>query len=200
MMKQTMIFLTSSCFATPPPVFSPPLRNVIMFCTRRLAHGVHIWRWFALIYMIGMFLLVPIFFLGLSNLYTKDTTSSLVTAISLTIAFVGGLAWLTYWCKARGGDVKYVRFVKAIKKRTSKNKKTLARKDNDKSAAMSMSSNGDREAQKPTAQSLATLHHPSLEEKQQLHLQQLTVRESPEWLSVTTHKDQQGSEVFRLEL
>jgi hypothetical protein len=181
------------------------LRNVIYFCTRRLVRGAEIWRWFALIYMIGAFILVPFFFLELSNLYTKDTTSSLVTAILLTIAFAGGLVWLTYWCKVQGGDVKYVRFIKALKKGTSKNKKKSSRKDND-SAAIGMG-NGDpgspsRRASTgsttaATAKLLATLHHPSLEEKQQLHLQQLTMHQGTS-LAYNEESPPQGSEVANL--
>jgi solute carrier family 34 (sodium-dependent phosphate cotransporter) len=187
----------------------PPLRNVIMHCTRRLARGVDLWRWNAFIYLIGVFFLVPTFFLGLSNLYTNQSTASLVIAILLTLAVGGGLIWLTYWCKVQGGDVKYVRFIKALKKRTSRrhNKRNAAQSDNNNAALLD---NGkQQEAQNggllttthPTVGSLATLPHPSLEEKRQLHAQQLTTPgTSPAWFSVTTHKDQQGSEVLRLEL
>jgi hypothetical protein len=198
-----------------------------MFCNRRLAHGVDIWRWFAFIYLIGMFFLVPIFFLGLSNLYTKGNTASLVVAILLTIAFGGGLLWLTYWCKVQGGDVKYVSFIKALKKRASRrqNQRKAARGTDNNTDNVTIMDNGEQEAQNgklsrsfathPTVESLATLPDPSIEERQQLHLQQLQqqenrahgasrcdspTKESPAWLSVTKLHDRNGSEVCRLSL
>lgn len=89
----------------------PHLRVVPLYASRRLGHGATIWRLFPLATIVLMYLLMPMFFFGLSELYLTGSNTAQAFSILLAVATGLGLAWLLYWCKYKGGDQKYVDFV-----------------------------------------------------------------------------------------
>ena len=86
----------------------PVMRNIPLHAARQLGKGTRIWRGFPIVYIIVMFFLVPLIFLGLSFLFTEKSKGmtvlgSFVTIILALICFYG-----VYYCQYKGGREKCI--------------------------------------------------------------------------------------------
>ena len=84
----------------------PFMRQLPLFAARRLGRATRLWRGFPLVYIFVMFVVVPLFFLGLSALFEEDTKGFKVLGSFLVIVLVLILAYLTYWCLYMDGREK----------------------------------------------------------------------------------------------
>ena len=82
------------------------MRQFPLFAARRLGRATRLWRGFPLVYIFIMFVIVPLFFLGLSALFEEDTKGFKVLGSFLVIVLVLILAYLTYWCLDMDGREK----------------------------------------------------------------------------------------------
>ena len=76
----------------------PFMRLIPLTAARKLSKATRIWRGFPLVYIVVMFFLVPLFFLGISALFGKDTKGFKVLGAIFVIAFVLVVSYVLYWC------------------------------------------------------------------------------------------------------
>ncbi|KAL3924753.1 MAG: hypothetical protein SGILL_000848 [Bacillariaceae sp.] len=81
----------------------PFLRNVPLHASRQLGKATRVWRGFPIAYIIVMFFLVPLLFLGLSALFTNGAIGLTVLGSMVTILFFGLIVWGVYWWRWNGG-------------------------------------------------------------------------------------------------
>lgn len=95
-----LMFNVSGIMLFYPLVF---MRQIPLYCARRLGRISRIWRGFPIVYVALVFFLLPLLVLGLSALFEKKITSYTVLA-AFIVFLVGmfGLYWL-YWCRYSGG-------------------------------------------------------------------------------------------------
>ncbi|KAL7557322.1 hypothetical protein ACA910_022416 [Epithemia clementina (nom. ined.)] len=74
------------------------MRALPLYAARRLGRATRIWRGFPLVYIFVMFVLMPLFFLGLSALFEEHTKGFKVLGSFIVIVLILLLAYLTYWC------------------------------------------------------------------------------------------------------
>jgi hypothetical protein len=87
-----------------------------MSTARRLGRTATTWRLFPILMIVFMYLLVPMFFFGLSELYMAEHVVTQALAIVITISAGLGLILTVYWCKFKGGDQKFIDFVSNLGK------------------------------------------------------------------------------------
>ena len=83
----------------------PLMRRIPLGGSRVLGRLTRIWRGFPLVYIGICFFLIPLFFFGLSSLYTGGSGLTAL-GVMLTIAVVLGLAYTFYWCRYKDGKQK----------------------------------------------------------------------------------------------
>ena len=81
----------------------PFMRQVPLHAARQLGKATRVWRGFPLVYILVMFFLVPLLFLGLSYLFTQDSKGLTVLGSFLVIILFFFLVWLAYYCHYKGG-------------------------------------------------------------------------------------------------
>lgn len=86
----------------------PFMRQVPLYAARRLGRATRIWRGFPLVYIFIMFVVIPLFFLGLSALFEEDTKGFKVLGSFIVIVLVLLLCYLAYWCMYMDGTEKCV--------------------------------------------------------------------------------------------
>ena len=86
----------------------PVLRNVPLHAARQLGKGTRIWRGFPVVYIIVMFFVVPLIFLGLSYLFTEDSKGLTILGSFVTIFLFFVCLWAVYYCQFNGGREKCV--------------------------------------------------------------------------------------------
>jgi sodium-dependent phosphate cotransporter len=86
----------------------PFMRKLPLYAARRLGRATRVWRGFPLVYIFVMFVVVPLFFLGLSAMFEKDTKGFKVLGSFIVILISIGLAYMTYWCLYMDGREKCV--------------------------------------------------------------------------------------------
>ena len=84
----------------------PFMRQLPLYAARRLGRATRIWRGFPLVYIFVMFVIVPLFFLGLSALFEEDTKGFKVLGSFIVIVLVLVFAYMTYWCLYMDGREK----------------------------------------------------------------------------------------------
>jgi len=84
----------------------PFLRNIPLAAARRLGKATRLWRGFPIVYIAVMFILVPLFFLGLSALFEEDAKGFTVLGSFIVIVLGIGISYLTYWCYYKDGREK----------------------------------------------------------------------------------------------
>ena len=84
----------------------PVMRNVPLHAARQLGKGTRIWRGFPVVYIIVMFFLVPLLFLGLSYLFTNGSKGLTVLGSFVTIFLALILGYGIYYCRFQGGREK----------------------------------------------------------------------------------------------
>jgi sodium-dependent phosphate cotransporter len=82
----------------------PFMRRVPLAAARKLGKATRIWRGFPIVYIIVMFLLMPLALWGLSALFV-DGTKGFVALGSILCVMLGlGIAWFVYWWRCKGGQ------------------------------------------------------------------------------------------------
>ena len=94
--------ITGICLFYPIPF----MRQLPLYAARRLGRATRVWRGFPLVYIFVMFVVVPLFFLGLSALFEEDTKGFKVLGSFIVIVLVLVLAYMTYWCLYMDGREK----------------------------------------------------------------------------------------------
>ena len=84
----------------------PQMRAIPLFAARRLGKATRVWRGFPILYIAVMFVLMPLFFLGLSALFEKDSKGFRVLGSFIVIILGFILAYVTYWCYYQNGREK----------------------------------------------------------------------------------------------
>ena len=85
-----------------------PLRGAV-----ELGRATRTWRGFPIIYIIVVFLLIPLFFLGLSALFTQHTKGWTVLGSMIVIMVILAMGWTAYWCQYKDGQTKMITYFKA---------------------------------------------------------------------------------------
>mmetsp|Transcript_57253 Transcript_57253/g.139588 ORF Transcript_57253/g.139588 Transcript_57253/m.139588 type:complete len:593 (+) Transcript_57253:256-2034(+) len=81
----------------------PFMRNIPLHAARQLGKATRVWRGFPVIYIIVMFLLVPLLFLGLSSLFTQGSIGLTTLGSILVVALAALLGWFVYWWRFNDG-------------------------------------------------------------------------------------------------
>jgi sodium-dependent phosphate cotransporter len=81
----------------------PFMRAVPLHVARQLGKGTRIWKGFPLVYIIVMFFLVPVLFLGLSSLFTQNSKGLTVLGAFITIILFFFAVYMAYYCQYKGG-------------------------------------------------------------------------------------------------
>ena len=81
----------------------PQLRSIPLYAARRLGKATRLWRGFPIAYIAFMFILVPLFFLGISALFEKESKGFTVLGAFIVVVLGLGLAYLGYWCYYKDG-------------------------------------------------------------------------------------------------
>ena len=84
----------------------PFLRQVPLHAARQLGRATRIWKGFPIAYILVMFILMPLLFMGLSSLFTNGAIGLTVLGSILTIALFFLLVWGVYWWRWQGGKDK----------------------------------------------------------------------------------------------
>jgi sodium-dependent phosphate cotransporter len=81
----------------------PFLRRVPLHAARQLGKATRVWRGFPLAYIIVMFFLLELLFLGLSALFTNGAIGLTVLGSMVTIILFALVVWGVYWWRWNGG-------------------------------------------------------------------------------------------------
>jgi sodium-dependent phosphate cotransporter len=84
----------------------PFMRNIPLYAARRLGMATRVWRGFPMMYIIVMFLLIPLALLAISALFSEDTKGFKVLGSFIVIVIALSLAYLAFWCRYRDGREK----------------------------------------------------------------------------------------------
>ena len=97
----------------------PFMRNIPLNGCRQLGKMTRVWRGFPLVYIVVCFLLIPLFFYGLSSLFMG--AEGLIALGAIITLIVGlGLIYLLYWIKYKDGTGKTIQaFKERERKRTA---------------------------------------------------------------------------------
>ena len=95
----------------------PFMRRIPLYCARRLGKATRIWRGFPLVYIAVMFGLIPLLFLGISALFTEDTTGFRVLGSFIVIILALIIAYIVYWCMYLDGREKCVGYMQKREKK-----------------------------------------------------------------------------------
>ncbi|CAB9509848.1 Sodium-dependent phosphate transport protein 2B [Seminavis robusta] len=86
----------------------PFMRRVPLSGARFLGKMTRVWRGFPVLYIAIVFFLIPLYFLGLSSLFTQGTEGWTALGICLTLLTAFAIFYTVFWCKFRDGKQKMV--------------------------------------------------------------------------------------------
>lgn len=95
----------------------PFMRRIPLNGARSLGKMTRFWRGFPLLYIAVVFFVIPLFFLGLSALFTQHTKGWTVLGVMITLMCAVGMAWTTYWCHYQDGQRKLINSFKERQRR-----------------------------------------------------------------------------------
>jgi len=84
----------------------PFMRRIPLTGARMLGQATRVWRGFPFLYIATVFFLVPLYFLGISALFTQHTKGWTVLGSMVVILTGGTLGWFSYWCHYKSGKQK----------------------------------------------------------------------------------------------
>ena len=93
------------------------MRRIPLTGARNLGRLTRIWRGFPILYIVLAFFILPLFFVGLSALYTQHTKGWTVLGVMITLFTAVGMAWTTYWCYYQNGKQKMIASFKSRQRR-----------------------------------------------------------------------------------
>jgi len=86
----------------------PFMRRIPLSGAVTLGKITRVWRGFPVVYIAVVFLLIPIYFLGLSSLFPQHTTGWTVLGSVIVILCIIALGYTIYWCNFQDGKQKMV--------------------------------------------------------------------------------------------
>jgi len=95
----------------------PFMRRIPLNGARILGRLTRFWRGFPLLYIAMMFFIIPLFFLGLSALFTQHTKGWTVLGAMVVIICLVLMAWASYWCYYQDGKRKMINSFKERQRR-----------------------------------------------------------------------------------
>jgi len=95
----------------------PFMRNVPLNLSRNLGKATRIWRGIPIVYILTVFLAIPLLLLGLSLLYTQGSIGLTALGGILTVALIFGIAFVTYWFVKADGKAKTIAKMESMQKR-----------------------------------------------------------------------------------
>jgi len=84
----------------------PFMRQVPLNAARRLGKATRIWRFFPVVYIIGMFFILPLIFLGLSSCFEQDSKGFTVLGAFLCVIIGLMILYFFYWWYKKDGKEK----------------------------------------------------------------------------------------------
>ncbi|KAL7577892.1 hypothetical protein ACA910_007530 [Epithemia clementina (nom. ined.)] len=84
----------------------PFMRAIPLYAARQLGRATRVWRGFPFLYIAVAFMLIPVFFLGLSALFEEQTKGFRVLGAFIVVVLVLVLLYITYWCVYLNGREK----------------------------------------------------------------------------------------------
>lgn len=81
----------------------PLMRQIPIDLANKLGATTRLWRGFPIIYILVVFVAVPLFFLGLSAIFQRDSKGFRVLGSFITIMLALFIAYWSYWCRYMGG-------------------------------------------------------------------------------------------------
>jgi len=85
----------------------PHLRRVPIYLARQVGKMVLVWRFFAVIWIVGVFFVVPLILIGISDLFHDGQTAGGALCVTAICVIVLGS---TYWLRYMGGSIKVAIF------------------------------------------------------------------------------------------
>ncbi len=82
----------------------PFMRRVPLTAARRIGKATRIWRGFTVVYILVMFILMPVVLWGLSTLFEQKSKGLMVLGVVLIIMVLGAILWFVYWWRWTGGQ------------------------------------------------------------------------------------------------
>lgn len=86
----------------------PFMRRVPLNGARYLGKATRLWRGFPLVYILVIFICMPVLFLGLSALFTQGGKGWKTLGAFITVIIAGWLVYFAYWCRFKSGKQKCV--------------------------------------------------------------------------------------------
>eukprot|EP00980_Cylindrotheca_fusiformis_P000265 scaffold65_cov102-Cylindrotheca_fusiformis.AAC.1 len=78
------------------------MRKVPLKIARALGLGTRLFRQFPIIYIVVAFALIPLIFLGISDLFSEGSAGMTALGILVVILLSVGIIWTVYFCKYSG--------------------------------------------------------------------------------------------------
>merc|ERR1712050_442431 len=95
----------------------PFMRAIPLNIARHLGKATRIWRGFPIVYILTVFVAIPLVILGISALFTKDTVGFTVLGSFIVIILGLILLYFLYWCKAMDGASKCAGYMRSYEKK-----------------------------------------------------------------------------------
>lgn len=95
----------------------PFMRNIPMNLSRKLGKMTRIWKGIPIVYILLVFLLLPLLLLGLSVLFTKGVKGFTAIGILITVCLILSLAYSTYWFYMKDGKERVIAKMQDMQKR-----------------------------------------------------------------------------------
>jgi hypothetical protein len=81
----------------------PFMRSVPLNAARQLGKATRAWKGFPMLYIAMMFLVMPMFLLAISTMFSSKKTGEVVAASILLVLFCAFWAWFIWWWRYRDG-------------------------------------------------------------------------------------------------
>jgi len=81
----------------------PFMRAIPLHAARQLGRATRIWKGFPIVYIAVCFFALPAMFLGISYLFTQDSTGLTTLGSFIVVVLFFILAWTAYYCQYKGG-------------------------------------------------------------------------------------------------
>lgn len=88
----------------------PQMRKIPLGCATWLGRTVQTYRWFGFVYMLGVFVAIPLILLGFSLLFTSGKTTAIIGGVLLALLVILLISFIIFW-KKFGGKEKIMPFI-----------------------------------------------------------------------------------------
>ena len=95
----------------------PFMRNIPLNLSRNLGKATRLWRGIPIVYILTVFLGIPLIFLGLSLLYTQGSKGLTALGVILTVTLAIAVGFAVFWFVKADGKAKTVAKMQAMQSR-----------------------------------------------------------------------------------